>query len=327
LVRSSPILEYSSTALLVITLVGATTAFFAATCGLVQNDIKRIIAFSTISQLGYHFLINQICIIISLFNQLNIDLEFSILMLCNLPLSNFTMKDKDKFLSLINDKDCFTNFSFNGKSIIKTKYHKKQGIYLWVNNINNRSYVGKSVNLYQRLSKYLSTTYIQKNKNKMAICSAIDKYGIDNFTLYILETITVLSTDKPSEVFIKLRDKENYWYNLIVPSYNIQAILQPFTGTNHYRFGSSLPPRKGEEVKLKISNTLKGRVVSEEVKANHIAGARKKPVYCYDFETGKYLMEFSGLRIMARALNLNNAHLIRRRLDKNIPLNVTLCRP
>jgi len=53
LVRSSPLLEYSSTALLVITLVGATTAFFAATCGLVQNDLKRIIAFSTISQLGY----------------------------------------------------------------------------------------------------------------------------------------------------------------------------------------------------------------------------------------------------------------------------------
>ena len=56
LLRSSPILEYSDTALLVITLVGATTAFFAATCGLVQNDIKRIIAFSTISQLGYVFL-------------------------------------------------------------------------------------------------------------------------------------------------------------------------------------------------------------------------------------------------------------------------------
>ena len=53
LLRSSPLLEYSSTALLVITLVGASTAFFAATCGLVLNDIKRIIAFSTISQLGY----------------------------------------------------------------------------------------------------------------------------------------------------------------------------------------------------------------------------------------------------------------------------------
>ena len=53
LIRSSPILEFSSTALLIITLVGASTAFFAATCGLVQNDLKRIIAFSTISQLGY----------------------------------------------------------------------------------------------------------------------------------------------------------------------------------------------------------------------------------------------------------------------------------
>ena len=53
LLRSSPLLEFSPTGLLVITLVGATTAFFAATCGLVQNDLKRIIAFSTISQLGY----------------------------------------------------------------------------------------------------------------------------------------------------------------------------------------------------------------------------------------------------------------------------------
>ena len=53
LIRSSPILEYSPTALLVITLIGSSTAFFAATVGLVQNDLKRIIAFSTISQLGY----------------------------------------------------------------------------------------------------------------------------------------------------------------------------------------------------------------------------------------------------------------------------------
>jgi NADH-ubiquinone oxidoreductase chain 5 len=52
LLRSSPILEFSSTALLVITLVGATTTFFAASIGVLQNDLKRIIAFSTISQLG-----------------------------------------------------------------------------------------------------------------------------------------------------------------------------------------------------------------------------------------------------------------------------------
>lgn len=53
LLRSSPILEYSSTALFIITIIGSVTSFFAASTGLLQNDIKRIIAMSTISQLGY----------------------------------------------------------------------------------------------------------------------------------------------------------------------------------------------------------------------------------------------------------------------------------
>ncbi|UXN02429.1 NADH-quinone oxidoreductase subunit L [Bartonella sp. HY406] len=53
--RMSPIFELSPTALTVITFIGATTAFFAATVGLVQNDIKRVIAYSTCSQLGYMF--------------------------------------------------------------------------------------------------------------------------------------------------------------------------------------------------------------------------------------------------------------------------------
>ncbi len=53
--RLSPLFEQSHTALTVVTLVGATTAFFAATVGLVQNDIKRVIAYSTCSQLGYMF--------------------------------------------------------------------------------------------------------------------------------------------------------------------------------------------------------------------------------------------------------------------------------
>ncbi len=53
--RMSPILEYAPVALAIITVVGATTALFAATIGCVQNDIKRIIAYSTCSQLGYMF--------------------------------------------------------------------------------------------------------------------------------------------------------------------------------------------------------------------------------------------------------------------------------
>jgi len=53
--RMSPVFEYAPTALAIVTVVGASTALFAATIGCVQNDIKRIIAYSTCSQLGYMF--------------------------------------------------------------------------------------------------------------------------------------------------------------------------------------------------------------------------------------------------------------------------------
>ncbi|MBV8237820.1 MAG: NADH-quinone oxidoreductase subunit L [Sphingomonas sp.] len=53
--RLSPMFETSPTALHVVTIVGAATCFFAATIGTTQNDIKRVIAYSTCSQLGYMF--------------------------------------------------------------------------------------------------------------------------------------------------------------------------------------------------------------------------------------------------------------------------------
>jgi NADH-quinone oxidoreductase subunit L len=53
--RMSPVMEYAPEAMAFVTFLGATTAFVAATIGLVQNDIKRVIAYSTMSQLGYMF--------------------------------------------------------------------------------------------------------------------------------------------------------------------------------------------------------------------------------------------------------------------------------
>jgi NADH-quinone oxidoreductase subunit L len=53
--RLSPVFEQAPAALSFVTFIGATTAFFAATVGLVQNDIKKVIAYSTCSQLGYMF--------------------------------------------------------------------------------------------------------------------------------------------------------------------------------------------------------------------------------------------------------------------------------
>jgi NADH-quinone oxidoreductase subunit L len=53
--RFSPVLDYAPGALAFVCFIGATTALFAATIGCVQNDIKRVIAYSTCSQLGYMF--------------------------------------------------------------------------------------------------------------------------------------------------------------------------------------------------------------------------------------------------------------------------------
>ncbi len=53
--RMSPLYELAPDAAALVAVIGATTAFFAATVGLVQNDIKRVVAYSTCSQLGYMF--------------------------------------------------------------------------------------------------------------------------------------------------------------------------------------------------------------------------------------------------------------------------------
>lgn len=53
IIRSAPLFEKTPLALVFVTTIGALTAFFAATSGLVQNDLKKVIAYSTCSQLGY----------------------------------------------------------------------------------------------------------------------------------------------------------------------------------------------------------------------------------------------------------------------------------
>ena len=53
IIRCSPIMEYAPNVLVIITFIGALTAFFAATTGMFQNDLKKVIAYSTCSQLGY----------------------------------------------------------------------------------------------------------------------------------------------------------------------------------------------------------------------------------------------------------------------------------
>lgn len=322
LLRSSPILEYSPTALLVITLIGATTAFFGASCGLVINDLKRIIAMSTISQLGYFlkfFLSIIIIVYLTIFYSEVSDLTIYIYQSSILPLScrskinqRRSLVDKDKHNN-IKYIDKYSEHTPSSRTLFRQKYSKVTGIYLWVNNKNNRSYVGKSTNLHQRINKYYSTAYNRNNKDKMAICGAIFVHDIDNFTLYILE---ILDSNSSKE---DLSQRENHWFKIINCSYNIQQILQPFTGENHYRFGKKV----SAEVRQKISNTLKGRRKSEAEKLKYVMFAKKKAVYCYDFDSGKFLMEFAGMRIMDRALG-RVSNYIKLYVDKNKALICTI---
>jgi NADH:ubiquinone oxidoreductase subunit 5 (subunit L)/multisubunit Na+/H+ antiporter MnhA subunit len=109
LIRSSPILEYSSTALLVITLIGSTTAFVGATSGLVQNDLKRIIAMSTVSQLGYSLLVLIIILnYFSFFEFYNIFSNVSLSVLTIISIKN-KLNINNKFfhndISNMNNKD------------------------------------------------------------------------------------------------------------------------------------------------------------------------------------------------------------------------------
>jgi hypothetical protein len=68
----------------------------------------------------------------------------------------------------------------------------------------------------------------------------------------------------------------------------------------------------------KIRKTLTGRIMSVAEKENHVKGAIKKPVYCYDAKTKKLFMTFPGQGIMTRACNLKSNTSILRKLDHKI---------
>jgi hypothetical protein len=106
-------------------------------------------------------------------------------------------------------------------------------------------------------------------------------------------------------------------FNIIKSSYNIAPIFNPFVGLNNLRFGKTV----SQETRNKISKTLKGRVMPDVEKQNHITGSHKKLIYCYDYFTKEYLFMFESIRGMSRVLSYKNYESIRRKIDNNKPLN------
>lgn len=211
-----------------------------------------------------------------------------------------------------NHVEMFDNLTPEQKYIMKSKYKNKAVIYLWLNKLNGKCYIGSTVNLSSRLANYFDSYYLNNNKDKMAICAALLQYGYTNFNLYVLETFTELITRH------QLLIREDYFVSLVKPSYNIAAILNTFVGENHPRFGKSV----SQEVKDKISKTLTGRKLSQEAIENHRKGAAayKKPVYCYNFFTKEFVADFESIRSMARSLDMGHIS-IQRKIGNNKPFN------
>jgi hypothetical protein len=320
MVRLGPIMTGSD----LVILVGCLTALMAGVFGFFQSDLKRVIAFSTCSQLGYAQDISNL-------NSSHLNNRCYSTEAGDAPLGGRSI-NLLKDIIPVNHVEKFDNLTSEQKYNIKNKYKKTakdaqhtltfwlvyvvhRGVRLphgatvpWQNKLNSKCYIGSTINLSSRLANYFDSYYLNKTTNKMAICAALLQYGYINFNLYVLEVFPA-AIDTKLNLRSQLLIREAYFVSLVKPSYNIAAILNAFVGENHPRFGKSV----SQEIKDKISKSLTGRKPSD----NHRKGANKKPVYCYDFFTKEFVIHFESIRSMSRSLEMG----LQRKMDNKKPFN------
>jgi excinuclease UvrABC nuclease subunit len=105
------------------------------------------------------------------------------------------------------------------------------GIYRWVNEINDSSYVGSSVNLAKRFKAYFAIKYKSKPRDNIILCKSLAKNGLSAFRLEIIKYC-----DK-----YEVLKWEQYWMDILQPEYNILKVA-----------GSSLGYKHTEENKAKM---------------------------------------------------------------------------
>lgn len=85
----------------------------------------------------------------------------------------------------------YENFKLNKLKIYKDHTIKKSGIYCLINNINGHFYIGCTINIKNRMSCYLSNSYLNSKKNSnQPIIKALLKYGQENFSLIVIEHLS-----------------------------------------------------------------------------------------------------------------------------------------
>jgi len=224
-------------------------------------------------------------------------------------------------LSIIAPIKVYSNTDTMKQDIIRENY-KKAGIYRWINNENNYSYIGSSINLSNRLRLYFNYDFIsEKSNNKSMIHDTLVKYGYSKFTLEILEYCDVSS----------VLEREQYYLDALNPKYNILKIAESLTGFKHsnesilkrvssfsdnQKIKKALKATESNEGLIEdkplINFPLKGSSRSlntiELMRKNH---SRSKVVYEYKADKVTLIAKYDSLRMAQERTGLTREYIAR----------------
>lgn len=146
----------------------------------------------------------------------------------------------------------YSNADTQKESILKDN-KKKSGIYCWTNIESNKKYVGSSVDLYSRFTRYYSIKYITRTSKSSLICRALFKYGYSKFKLEILEYCD------PSVLI----EREQYYIDTLNPEYNILKVAGSLFGYKHTTESlqkmSEIAKNRSEETIAKLRTAALGK--------------------------------------------------------------------
>ena len=179
---------------------------------------------------------------------------------------------------------------------IDTSLRNKAGVYKITNVINNKSYIGSSFDIYNRLHVYPSLNKHKRVHNKH-LQNSFTKYGIDNFIVSILEFLDI-STLKKDEIREELRILEQKWVNIIKPEYNKRKNVD---------LNCQVSPTK--ETRDKISNSLKEAFLNGTKKIDRVQKHSTK-VTLFDLQ-GNLIERFPSAGLLAEFIGRKGQSLLR----------------
>lgn len=175
------------------------------------------------------------------------------------------------------------------KKIIYKDNYKKAGIYVFTHKSTGNKYIGSSLNISQRFVKYFSILTLKGEikRNNSKIYRAILKYGIDQFTLEIMEHCS------PNTLI----EREQFYLDNLKPFYNILTIAGKRSGFKHSERTKEL--QRAHKLGYKVSDETKLKMSSANIKSKKVINIITKETF-----------EFISLRKAAQFLGTSHSQII-----------------